>query len=171
MKSIPNLDYSKLITGQKKPIGKYGNLKNFLKERDGIDIDDNTLDKKLRTFFEDLITEILKNPSRWDRTKNINFMELFNYLSGIEEQELPPQQPEQIEQTGEQENRDNLERAKNHVLDGIKRSIRFGGKIKPGTNIFDILDMKRIAGIFALTYDEGDKLFKYGQEELDKLTK
>ena len=95
MKSIPNLDYSKLKIGQEKPIGKYGNLKNYIKERSGIDIDDATLDKKLRTFFEDLITEILKNPTQWDRSRNINFMELFKYLSGQDEEEQLPQQPEQ----------------------------------------------------------------------------
>lgn len=83
MKSLPTLDYSKLA--QEKPIGKYGNIKNYLRERTGIDVDDATLDKKLRTFFEDLITEILKNPTQWDRTRNINFMELFNYLG----EELP----------------------------------------------------------------------------------
>ena len=80
MKSIPNIDYLKLQVAQEKPVGKYGNLANYLKERSGVDVDDATLDKKLRTFFEDLITEILKNPAEWDRTRNINFMELYNYL-------------------------------------------------------------------------------------------
>ena len=94
MKSLPNIEYSKLITGQEKPIGKYGNLKNYIKERNDVDIDDATLDKKLRTFFEDLITEILKNPKIFDRTRNINFMELFEYLSGIDEESQ--EQPQQI---------------------------------------------------------------------------
>ena len=89
MKSIPNLDYSFLKIAQEKPVGKYGNLANYIKERNGISIDDATLDKRLRTFFEDMITEILKNPAEWDRTRNINFMELFNYL---EEQEKQPEQ-------------------------------------------------------------------------------
>lgn len=80
MKSLPQLDYSKLKIAQEKPVGKYGNLANYIKERSGVDIDDATLDKKLRTFFEDVITEILKNPAEWDRTRNINFMELYNYL-------------------------------------------------------------------------------------------
>jgi hypothetical protein len=103
MKSLPNIDYhrltGKIITAQEKPIGKYGNIKNYLRERGGADIDDATLDKKMRTFFEDLITEILKNPTQWDRTRNINFMELMNYLEGTGEQEVEqmeqPAQPEQ----------------------------------------------------------------------------
>ena len=117
MKSLPQIDYGMLKQAQedkempdwehrlsrtpeqdarvemegwrKKPVGKYGNLANFLQERSGVSIDDQTLDKRLRTFFEDLITEILKNPAEWDRTRNINFMELFNYL---EEQEKQPEQ-------------------------------------------------------------------------------
>jgi hypothetical protein len=84
MKSIPHLDYSKLKKAQVETVGKYGNLANYLKERSGVSINDASLDKRLRTFFEDMITEILKNPAEWDRTRNINFMELFNYL---EEQE------------------------------------------------------------------------------------
>ena len=86
---MPDIDYKKLaqnanvgVRAQEKPVGKYGNLKNFIKERAGVDIDDNTLDKKLRSFFEDMITEILKSPKDWDRTRNINFMELYNYLQG-----------------------------------------------------------------------------------------
>ena len=97
MKSIPHLDYSKLKIAQTKPVGKYGNLANFLKERSGVSIDDATLDKKLRTFFEDMITEILKNPAEWDRTRNINFMEMFNYLEEQEQQkESLPQQGKEI---------------------------------------------------------------------------
>ncbi len=80
MKNIPSLDYSRLKLSQEKPVGKYGNLTNYIKSRDGVDVDDATLDKKLRTFFEDLITEILKNPESFDKTRNINFTELFNYL-------------------------------------------------------------------------------------------
>ena len=87
MKSVPNLDYKMLKTAEDKPVGKYGNLLNYLKQRGGVTIDENTADKKLRTFFEDLITEILKNPEQFDRTRNINLMELFNYLEGKEEQQ------------------------------------------------------------------------------------
>jgi len=103
MKSLPNIDYKKLQPkAQEKPVGKYGNLKNYLKEK-GIEIDEATLDKKLRTFFEDMITEVLKNPTQWDRTRNINFMELFKYLGGQDEEEMPEQQPEhEIEQMGKQ---------------------------------------------------------------------
>jgi hypothetical protein len=89
MKSIPNLDYSILKISQVETVGKYGNLANYLKERSGVSINDASLDKRLRTFFEDMITEILKNPADWDRTRNINFMELFKYL---EEQEKQPEQ-------------------------------------------------------------------------------
>ena len=99
MKSLPNLDFTKLgqpadvaVKGGERPVGKYGNLKNFLKERAGIDVDDATLDKKLRSFFEDMITEILKSPKDWDRTRNINFMELYNYLQGEGEGEAAPAQ-------------------------------------------------------------------------------
>jgi len=88
MKSLPNIDYKKLQPkGQEKPVGKYGNLMNYLKEK-GVEVDEATLDKKLRTFFEDMITEVLKNPTQWDRTRNINFMELFKYL-GEEVPERP----------------------------------------------------------------------------------
>jgi len=99
MKSIPSLDYSKLQPkAQEKPIGKYGNMVNYLKEK-GVDVDEATLDKKLRTFFEDLITEVLKNPAQWDRTRNINFMEMFKYLSGEDQgQEQAQEQPEPQEQ-------------------------------------------------------------------------
>jgi len=101
MKSIPTLDYTRLQPkAQEKPVGKFGNLKNYLKDQ-GIEVDEVTLDKKLRSFFEDMITEVLKNPAQWDRTRNINFMELFKYLGGTDEempQEQPVQQPvEQIE--------------------------------------------------------------------------
>jgi hypothetical protein len=80
MKHLPNLNYLKLTNAAEKPVGKYANLRNYIMETTGVNIDDMTLDKKLRTFFEDLITEILKNPADWNRTRNINFMELFKYL-------------------------------------------------------------------------------------------
>jgi len=79
---------------QTKPVGKYANLKNYLQERSGVEIDETTLDKKLRTFFEDMITEVLKNPAEWDRTRNVNFMELMNYLEGQDEGQ--PEVPEQV---------------------------------------------------------------------------
>ena len=96
MKSVPNLDYKMLKTAEDKPVGKYGNLINYLKERGGVTVDENTADKKLRTFFEDLITEILKNPEQFDRTRNINLMELFNYLEGKEEQQQE-EQPKEVQ--------------------------------------------------------------------------
>lgn len=89
----------KISTAQEKPVGKYGNIVNYLKEK-GVEIDEATLDKKLRTFFEDMITEVLKNPTQWDRTRNINFMELFKYLGG-QEQETPQEQPVEKQASGE----------------------------------------------------------------------
>ena len=88
MKSIPTLDYSRLQPkAGEKPNGKFGNLKNYLQEQ-GVEVCYN----KLRSFFEDMITEVLKNPAQWDRTRNINFMELFHYLGGTDE-EMPQEQP------------------------------------------------------------------------------
>ena len=81
MKSIPDIDYSVLQKLGAEPKSKYHNLSMYITERNGgVQPNEMTLDKKLRTFFEDMISEILKSPEAWDRTRNINFMELFNYL-------------------------------------------------------------------------------------------
>lgn len=105
MKSVPDIDYKLLQKTSQKPTGKYSNMVAYLTERGGGEQPNEAmLDKKMRTFFEDLITEILKNPKGWDRSKNINFMELFNYLEGKEEQ-LPQkeQMPQEEGQSQEQQ--------------------------------------------------------------------
>ena len=133
MKSIPNLEYSKLQPkAQEKPVGKYGNLKNYLHEK-GVEIDEATLDKKMRTFFEDMITEVLKNPTQWDRTRNINFMELFKYLGGQEEesQEQPQEQMQEqpVEKMGKRaeikkETREYKMTASGEVLNRLEMFLR-----------------------------------------------
>jgi len=86
MKSVPDIDYKLLQKTSQKPTGKYSNMVAYLTERSGGEQPNEAMiDKKMRTFFEDLISEILKNPKGWDRSKNINFIELFNYLG----EELP----------------------------------------------------------------------------------
>ena len=95
---LPNLDYNKLAKttaiqhlqnlkiGIKMPGGKYNTLLTYLrdmvKNKVGRDVDINPadVDKRIRNYFEDIITEILKNPSGWEKEMKFSGVALFNYL-------------------------------------------------------------------------------------------
>ena len=73
-------------TGFKMPGGKYTNLLTYLREmvqkRTGkaVNLDPMEIDKRIRTYFEDIITDILKNPSAWEKNMKFDGVALYNYL-------------------------------------------------------------------------------------------
>ena len=87
----PNLDYRSLsinlladMSKAKAPAGKYEVLIEYLRQRTGGDanLDAAEIDRRMRTWFEDIITEILKNPSSWDQEKALLGTALMDYLAG-----------------------------------------------------------------------------------------
>ena len=56
MKSVPDIDYKLLQKTSQKPTGKYSNMVAYLTERSGGEQPNEAMiDKKMRTFFEDII--------------------------------------------------------------------------------------------------------------------
>jgi hypothetical protein len=102
---LPDLDYRALALvrlkklAAKAPEGKYAALIAYLKERSGggTQVDAAELDRRMRTWFEDMITRILQAPTDWDKDQVLNGKALMDYLSGIKApeamapaQEMPP---------------------------------------------------------------------------------
>lgn len=95
---LPELDYTKLAiarlkhikTGAQSPTGRYEALVSYLKQR-GSAVDAAEVDRKMRTFFENVISRILTNPQEWDQDQILDGKALMNYLSGIESQGQAPQ--------------------------------------------------------------------------------
>lgn len=87
---LPDLDYRALQfarldsikRGRSTPLGRFENLANYLKERTGLEQDAAELDRRMRTFFEDMITRVLKSPADFDRDVEINGKALMNFLGG-----------------------------------------------------------------------------------------
>lgn len=88
---LPDLDYRSLRIAQLESIkrgiknipgGKYENLLIYLKERSGIEIDAAELDRRMRTFFEDMITRVTKSPEEYDQDITLDGKALMDFLSG-----------------------------------------------------------------------------------------
>ena len=80
-RQLPNIDYEDLQKITTKEGRKYDKIKSYILQRNGADLDAKVIDEKIRLWFEDMVTEIIKSPESFDRTRNINFMELFNSLT------------------------------------------------------------------------------------------
>lgn len=95
---LPDLDYKKLAmdrltrirTGEKAPTGRYATLVAYLGQR-GSQVDAAEVDRRLRTWFEDVINKVLADPAEWDADRILNGKALMDFLSGIKGQE--PQAP------------------------------------------------------------------------------
>lgn len=87
---LPDLDYKKLAmdrlvrikTGEKAPTGRYDGLVAYLQQR-GSAVDAAEADRRLRTWFEDVINKILTSPAEWDADRVLNGKALMDFLSGI----------------------------------------------------------------------------------------
>ncbi len=98
---LPDLDYKKLAmarlkmvkTSDKAPTGRYDALVAYLQQR-GSRVDAAEADRRLRTWFEDMINRLLTSPAEWDADRTLNGKALMDFLSGIKsEQAAPPPQP------------------------------------------------------------------------------
>lgn len=97
---LPDLDYKKLamsrlkiIKADKAPTGRYDALVSYLKQR-GSQVDAAEVDRRTRTWFEDMINKLLANPAEWDADRVLNGKALMDFLSGVKgEQQAPPPAP------------------------------------------------------------------------------
>lgn len=101
---LPDLDYKKLAmarlrfvkTGEKAPTGRYDALVTYLQSR-GSKVDAAEVDRRIRTWFEDMINKVLADPAEWDADRVLNGKALMDFLSGVKSPEAappaPPQQP------------------------------------------------------------------------------
>ena len=88
---LPDLDYrslqfanlDRIKQGRSTPLGRFENLAIYLKSRSGKDQDAAELDRKMRTFFEDMISRILKSPQEFDADVEINGKALMDFLAGM----------------------------------------------------------------------------------------
>jgi hypothetical protein len=104
---LPDLDYRKLQMASLGRMAKaktakapadhaagqrYQALVNYLSQR-GSQVDAAEVDRRMRTWFEDLINRVLQDPAAWDVEKILDGKALMDYLSGVKGgQEQPPQQ-------------------------------------------------------------------------------
>jgi len=96
---LPDLDYKALAiasltrlktrTAAKPPTGRYDALVAYLQGR-GASVDAAAVDKKTRTFFEDVINKIIANPSEWDADRVLDGKALMDYLAGVNPQQQAP---------------------------------------------------------------------------------
>lgn len=97
---LPDLDYKKLAidrlsrirTGTQVPTGRYDALVAYLQQR-GSQVDAAEVDRRVRTWFEDLINRVITNPQEWDADRVLNGKALMDFLSGV--QSPAPQAPQQ----------------------------------------------------------------------------
>ena len=94
---LPDLDYRKLACARlsaiaaKGPTGRFESLVAYLAERSqgATAVDAAELDRRLRTWFEDLITRILAEPEEWDQEMILNGKTLMDFLAGTKAPEPP----------------------------------------------------------------------------------
>ncbi len=104
---LPDLDYKKLAmarlkvvkTGEKAPTGRYDALVSYLRQR-GSQVDAAEVDRRTRTWFEDMINKLLANPAEWDADRVLNGKALMDYLSGIKGEQQAPAAPPAPQQPG-----------------------------------------------------------------------
>lgn len=95
---LPDLDYKALqiaslkgIKTAKGPEGRYQALVAYLKQRSGgaTSVDAAEVDRRVRTWFEDIINKMLTSPQEWDQDRVMNGKALFDFLAGTKVQEPP----------------------------------------------------------------------------------
>lgn len=108
--NLPNLDYRKLqianlagiargrradIVAAKGPEGRFQGLISYLGQRSSgaTTVDAAELDRRLRTWFEDMITQLLASPKDWDQDRTLNGRALMDYLAGTKNQSQAPDAP------------------------------------------------------------------------------
>ena len=94
---LPDLDYKKLAIDSlsrfktaAKPTGRYAALVSYLQQR-GSAVDAAEVDRRLRTWFEDIISQLIAKPQEWDAERILDGKALMDFLSGIASQ--PAQAP------------------------------------------------------------------------------
>lgn len=95
---LPELDYGKLAIARlglirkadQVPQGRYAPLVAYLKQR-GSMVDAAEVDRRLRTWFDDIITKLIAAPQEWDAERTLDGKALMDFLSGI--QSAPAQAP------------------------------------------------------------------------------
>jgi len=105
---LPNLDYTALQIASltrlkqartaeaKGPTGRYDALAAYLGQRSGgaSDVNVAEIDRRVRTWFEDLINKVLASPAEWDQDRVMNGKALMDYLAGTKVQTGPsPEAP------------------------------------------------------------------------------
>jgi len=104
---LPDLDYQGLAasrlskmreamrTAAKGPEGRFEGLLAYLAKRSGgaAAADAAEVDRRLRTWFEDLITRILQDPAGWDQDMTLSGGALMDYLAGSKPQGAGAQKP------------------------------------------------------------------------------
>jgi hypothetical protein len=94
---LPDLDYKKLaIDGlsrfkkaDKAPTGRYDSLVKYLQAR-GSAVDAAEVDRRLRTWFEDIITQMIANPASWDADRILDGKAMMDFISGVQSQPAAP---------------------------------------------------------------------------------
>ena len=98
---LPDLDYKKLAIDRLSrlkmktaatPSGRYQNLVAYLQKR-GSAVDAAEVDRRLRTWFEDVINKILADPAGWDADRVLDGKVLMDFLSGIQGAQVTPPAP------------------------------------------------------------------------------
>lgn len=109
---LPDLDYKKLAmdrlgfikkTADKAPTGRYDPLVAYLKQR-GSNVGAAEVDRRIRTFFEDVINKVIAQPGEWDQDRVLDGKALMDFLSGVKAPAAPAaqQQPPAPQQPGAQ---------------------------------------------------------------------
>jgi hypothetical protein len=102
---LPELDYRALQINSLKRLSKtakapadhaagqrYEALVKYLGQRSGgaSQVDAAEVDRRMRTWFEDLINRVLQNPQEWDSDKVLDGKVLMDFLSGVKAGPQPP---------------------------------------------------------------------------------
>lgn len=103
---LPDLDYQNLAASRlagmrasmrmaKAPEGRFESLIAYLGKRSqgASAVNAAEVDRRLRTWFEDLINRILQDPAGWDQEMTLNGKTLMDYLAGSKEPAQEPPQP------------------------------------------------------------------------------
>ena len=100
---LPDLDYKALAVARlgviaagktaegKVPAGRFDTLLAYLRSR-GSQVDAAEADRRLRTWFEDVVDRVLSDPEGWDQDMTLNGKSLFDFLSGVKSEAAPAPQ-------------------------------------------------------------------------------
>ena len=102
---LPDLDYKVLACerlkllketrGAKAPAGRFEALLAYLGQRSNgaTKVDAAEVDRRLRTWFEDLISRILQKPEEWDQDMILNGKALMDLMAGTKSQPEAKNEP------------------------------------------------------------------------------